>query len=63
MRELPYKLAAKFFGQDEEGAVTVDWVVLAAATIGFALAVGSVLGPQFEAAIGGFNNEFQEATQ
>lgn len=63
MRKLINKLGATVFGRDETGAVAVDWIVLAAATIGFALAVGSYFGPQFNQAIGGLNTEFQNATQ
>lgn len=33
-----FKLANKF-GRDEDGAVTVDWVVLTAAIVGLGLAV------------------------
>lgn len=29
-----FRTAAKFFGKDESGAVTVDWVVLTAAIVG-----------------------------
>ena len=36
---------AKRFNEDEEGAVTVDWVVLTAAIVGLGVAViGSVRG-------------------
>lgn len=63
MRKLIHKFAATVFGRDENGAVAVDWIVLAAATIGFALAVGSYFGPQFNTAVGGLNTQFQNATQ
>lgn len=33
------------FANDESGAVTVDWVVLAGVVIAFGLAVSTVLGP------------------
>ena len=38
----------KTFAQDEDGAVTVDWVVLTAAIVGLAIAVGSVLTDNVE---------------
>ncbi len=34
----------KTFARDEDGAVTVDWVVLTAAVVGLGLAVASVVG-------------------
>ena len=40
----------KTFAQDEDGAVTVDWVVLTAAIVGLAIAVGSVLTDNVETA-------------
>jgi Flp pilus assembly pilin Flp len=33
----------KTFREDESGAVTVDWVVLTAAIVGLAIAIGSVI--------------------
>lgn len=33
----------KNFRKDESGAVTVDWVVLTAAIVGLAIAIGSVM--------------------
>jgi Flp pilus assembly pilin Flp len=39
----------KTFAQDEDGAVTVDWVVLTAAIVGLAIAVGSVLTDEVDA--------------
>jgi Flp pilus assembly pilin Flp len=32
------------FTRDEDGAITVDWVVLSAAVIGLAIAMGTVVG-------------------
>ncbi len=39
----------KTFAQDEDGAVTVDCVVLTAAIVGLAIAVGSVLTDEVDA--------------
>lgn len=39
----------KTFAHDEDGAVTVDWVVLTAAIVGLAIAVGTVIFGQTEA--------------
>jgi Flp pilus assembly pilin Flp len=33
----------KTYARDEDGAVTVDWVVLTAAIVGLAIAVGTVI--------------------
>lgn len=33
----------KRFAQDESGAVTVDWVVLTAAVVGLAIAIGGTI--------------------
>jgi len=33
------------FAKSEDGAVTVDWVVLTAAIVGFGVAVIAILGP------------------
>ena len=38
----------KIFAADEDGAVTVDWVVLTAAIVGLAIAVGTVIFGQSE---------------
>ena len=38
-----FKLA-KTFSRDEDGAVTVDWVVLTAAIVGLGIAVMSAVG-------------------
>ncbi len=35
----------KSFGRDEDGAVTVDWVVLTAAIVGLGIAVYTVVAP------------------
>ena len=37
-----FKLA-KRFARDEDGAVTVDWVVLTAAVVGLGMAVGAAI--------------------
>ena len=44
------KLASffKFFAKDEEGAVTVDWVVLTAAIVGLGMVVMDVVGGGIE---------------
>jgi Flp pilus assembly pilin Flp len=36
----------KNFREDEDGAVTVDWVVLTAAIVGLAIAIGTVIFDQ-----------------
>ncbi|MGR3542000.1 MAG: Flp family type IVb pilin [Hasllibacter sp.] len=33
----------KLFARDEDGAVTVDWVVLTAAVVGLGMAVGAAI--------------------
>jgi Flp pilus assembly pilin Flp len=50
------KLFTKF-GNDETGAVTVDWVVLTAAIVGIAFAVIAVIFGGIENASNGINAE------
>ena len=38
----------KRFAQDESGAVTVDWVVLTAAVVGLAIAIGGTIFAQVQ---------------
>ncbi len=45
--KLPHFLMS--FAKDESGAVTVDWVVLTAATVGLGMLVISIIGPAIEA--------------
>ena len=40
----------KTFAKDEDGAVTVDWVVLTAAIVGIALAIVAVIRTSLNAA-------------
>lgn len=50
------------FLKDESGAVTVDWVVLAGVVIAFALAVGSLVTPSLNTALGNVGSDLIEAT-
>lgn len=52
----------KCFSKDENGAVTVDWVVLSAAAIGFGFLVFTVFAPQFYSAMSGLQSTFTNAT-
>ena len=52
---------ATAFLRDEDGAVTVDWVVLTAALVGLALAVIVALTPGLESAAGDINNSLSTA--
>jgi Flp pilus assembly pilin Flp len=46
---LTMKLALRRIWADERGAVTVDWVILAAATVGLGLLVLIVIAPAVQA--------------
>lgn len=50
------------FGRDEDGAVTVDWVVLAAALVGLGVAVFATLRPQVEAVTTDISDNLSEQT-
>ncbi|ABV94371.1 hypothetical protein Dshi_2638 [Dinoroseobacter shibae DFL 12 = DSM 16493] len=45
------------FIRSEDGAVTVDWVVLTAALVGLAIAVAAVLGPSMTTNSGSLNRQ------
>lgn len=45
------------FGKSEDGAVTVDWVVLVAALVGLGIAVTSVLRPAMTTNSGSLNRQ------
>jgi len=51
----------KTFVEDEDGAVTVDWVVLTAAIVGIALLVISIIKEGVLVAATDINNELQAA--
>ena len=51
----------KTFAQDEDGAVTVDWVVLTAAIVGLAIAVGAVLNDNVDAVTSAIQADLDEA--
>jgi len=55
-----FKLANKF-SKDEDGAVTVDWVVLTAALVGIALAVISTISAGIDNASTDIRNELDSA--
>lgn len=52
----------KRFAQDESGAVTVDYVVLAAAVVGLGLAVSSVLFDNVRTLAASLNEELGKTT-
>lgn len=47
------------FLRTEDGAVTVDWVVLTAALVGLAIAVVAVLGPAATTNSGSLNRQLE----
>lgn len=47
------------FLRTEDGAVTVDWVVLTAALVGLAIAVIAVLGPAMTTNSGSLNRQLE----
>ena len=49
----------KNFRRDEDGAVTVDWVVLTAALVGLGLAVMSVVSGGLEDLSGDINSQLE----
>jgi Flp pilus assembly pilin Flp len=49
------------FGRDEDGAVTVDWVVLTAAIVGLGIAVIMAVGPGINNAATDIANELSNA--
>ena len=53
----------KNFKKDEDGAVTVDWVVLTAALVGLGLAVIAAIGPGLRNAASNINAELNTAVQ
>lgn len=54
---------ASKFAKDEDGAVTVDWVVLTAGVVGLALMVANMLAPVlFEQAGAAIANDVTAAT-
>lgn len=53
----------KRFAKDENGAVTVDWVVLTAAIVGLGLLVISTIKPGIQAASTQINADLIEASQ
>jgi len=52
---------AKDFGEDESGAVTVDWVVLTAALIGIALTLLSTVRAGIDEAATDIRNQLNSA--
>ena len=54
-----FKLA-KTFRNDEDGAVTVDWVVLTAAIVGLGIAVYGVISGGIEDLSGDINGELEK---
>jgi Flp pilus assembly pilin Flp len=51
----------KHFAKDEDGAVTVDWVVLTAAIVGLGLLVMSTIRPGIEAAATAIDTDLDDA--
>jgi Flp pilus assembly pilin Flp len=51
----------KRFAKDENGAVTVDWVVLTAAIVGLGLLVITTIRPGINQAAGQINTDLIEA--
>lgn len=52
----------KNFRDDESGAVTVDWVVLTAAIVGLAIAIGTVIFQQAGGIASAIDEELQAVT-
>lgn len=52
----------KNFKNDESGAVTVDWVVLAGVVIAFGLLVGTAVTPSLTTALGNVGTSLTNAT-
>ena len=50
------------FKNDEDGAVTVDWVVLTAALVGLGLAVIAIISSGLDSAATSINTELGNAT-
>ena len=50
------------FKNDEDGAVTVDWVVLTAALVGLGLAVIAIISSGLDSAAVSINDELSNAT-
>ncbi|MEI4472527.1 Flp family type IVb pilin [Frigidibacter sp. MR17.24] len=51
----------KKFRNDEDGAVTVDWVVLTAAVVGLGIAAMTVIGPAITTASTGIKTKLDAA--
>ncbi len=52
----------KNFRDDESGAVTVDWVVLTAAIVGLAIAIGTVIFQQAGGIASAIDGELQSVS-
>ena len=50
-------MSCKNFGRNEDGAVTVDWVVITAAIVGLAIAVRLTLQPAMTTQSGSLNRQ------
>lgn len=53
--------AMTHFAKDEDGAVTVDWVVLTAAVVGLGLVVMTAIGPAIQTASDGIADRIEDA--
>lgn len=53
--------AMTHFAKDEDGAVTVDWVVLTAAVVGLGLVVMQAIGPAISTASDSIADRIEEA--
>jgi Flp pilus assembly pilin Flp len=51
----------KHFAKDEDGAVTVDWVVLTAAIVGLGLVVMTTIRPGIEGAANSIKADLDDA--
>lgn len=61
---LKNRFSVKRFAQCESGAVTVDWVVLTAATVGLALGLFSTITEgHFQDAAAAINADIEEAAR
>ncbi|MFG6535364.1 Flp family type IVb pilin [Sulfitobacter sp. 1A16787] len=58
---MKFSLNIKRFSRDEDGAVTVDWVVLTAAIVGLAVVAFSTIKTNTEALVTGIETDLSEA--
>ena len=60
---MKFALKMKRFSRDEDGAVTVDWVVLTAAIVGLAVVAFGTIKDDTQALVTGISTDLKAATE